>query len=87
MANAAIGVPQAIEPRALGKGLLIFSLPGLEAHLRQAAPEIIAEYDRAGGLQTFVDSREASAFEYLVTGLIECILWCVTHNAALCIRW
>src|SRR5437762_780479 len=43
-ANGPIGVPVAIAPRAVGPDFLIFSLPELEAHLRQTAPETIADY-------------------------------------------
>jgi len=86
-ANAPVGISGPTEPRALGRDFLIFSLSGLEAHLREVASDTITECDRAGGFHAFVESREVSAFEYLVAGLIECIRWCEVHRAALSIRW
>jgi hypothetical protein len=86
-ADSPIGLPTAMAPVALGGDHLIFSLRDLEAHLRQTAPDLSAEYDRAGGFRPFVESRELSAFEHLVAGLLECIQWCLSHRAALSIRW
>jgi hypothetical protein len=86
-ANAPVGIPAATEPRAVGRDFLIFSMSGLETHLREVASDTITEYERAGGFHAFVESREVSAFEYLVSGLVECIRWCEMHRAALSIRW
>ena len=86
-ANGPIGIPVPTAPPLVGRDFLIFSLQDLETHLRQTARVTVADYERAGNLRAFVESRELTAFEYLVAGLVECIRWCVAHHAALSIRW
>jgi hypothetical protein len=86
-ANAPVGVPVLTGPRSVGRGFLVFSLHDLDAHLREVAHGVIAECESVGGFHAFVESREVSAFEYLVAGLAECIRWCLAHRAALSIRW
>jgi hypothetical protein len=86
-ANAPVGIPTLIEPQFLGASYLIFSLELFEEHLRTVAGETIAELERAGGFEAFLDSEEVTAVEYLVAGLMECTKWCREHQAALTIRW
>jgi hypothetical protein len=86
-ANGPVGVPVPTAPSPVGRDFLIFSLQELEMHLRQTARDTVADYERVGGMSAFVESREITAFEYLVAGLIECIRWCIAHRAALSIRW
>jgi len=86
-ANAPIGLPIAMEPLAIGKSLLLFSLDDLEKHLRDQFDEVLSEAERAGGFPAFLDSRDVEAIEYLVVGLVECIRWCKDRRAALQIRW
>jgi hypothetical protein len=86
-ANAPVGFPCDFEPRKLGPDYLLFPLPRLEAHLRTTWPELIAEYERHGSLEQFLDSRDMPAREYLIAGLLSCIKWCYEHRAALEIRW
>lgn len=86
-ANGPVGVPVPTAPHPLGRDFLIFSLQDLDAHLQQTASDTIAECERSGGFQAFVESREITAFEYLAAGLSECIRWCMAHQAALSIRW
>lgn len=86
-ANGPVGVPVPTAPRPVGRDFLIFSLQELEMNLRQTASDTVADYERVGGMSAFVESREITAFEYLVAGLIECIRWCIAHRAALSIRW
>ena len=86
-ANAPVGLPMAMEPLAIGKSLLLFSLDDLEKHLRERFEKVLAEAQRAGGFPAFLESRDVEAVEYLVVGLVECIQWCKDRNAALQIRW
>ena len=86
-ANAPIGIPGTFEPQFIGSSFLIFSLDGLEEHLRTVATETIAEYERATSFQAFLDSMDASAADYLIAGLMDCLHWCREHRAALAIRW
>ena len=86
-ANAPIGLPIAMEPLAIGKSLLLFSLDDLEKHLRAQFDEVLSEAERAGGFPAFLESRDIEAGEYLVVGLVECIHWCKDRRAALQIRW
>lgn len=86
-ANSPIGLPIAMEPLAVGKSLLFFSLDDLEKHLRAQFDEVLSEAERAGGFPPFLESRDVEAVEYLVVGLVECIRWCKERRAALQIRW
>jgi hypothetical protein len=86
-ANAPVGLPIAMEPLAIGKSLLLFSLDDLEKHLRERFESVLSEAQRAGGFPAFLDSRDVEAVEYLVVGLVECIRWCKDRHAALQIRW
>jgi hypothetical protein len=86
-ANAPVGLPIAMEPLAIGKSLLLFSIDDLEKHLRERFEVVLSEAQRAGGFPAFLESRDVEAVEYLVVGLVECIHWCKDRNAALQIRW
>jgi hypothetical protein len=86
-ANAPIGLPIVMEPLAIGKSLLLFSLDDLEKHLRERFEPVLSEAQRAGGFPAFLDSRDVEAVEYLAVGLVECIRWCKDRNAVLQIRW
>lgn len=85
-ANSPIGLPCDFEPERVGHYLL-FPLAQLEDHLRQTQGELISEYQRHGSLAEFLESRDMSARDYLVVGLLDCINWCRRHRAALIIRW
>ena len=85
-ANSPVGLPCDFEPERVGQYLL-FPLAQLEDHLRQTQGELIAEYERHGSLEEFLDSRDMPARDYLVAGLLDCINWCRKHRAALIIRW
>ena len=86
-ANAPIGLPGDFEPRKVGRDCLLFPLSGLEAHLRRTDAGVIAEYERHHRIEEFLKSRDMSARDCLVAGLLECIKWCRKHQAALTIRW
>jgi len=87
VANTPIGLPCDFEPRKVGRDCLLFPLSGLEAHLRSTDAGVIAEYERHRSIEEFLESRDTSARDYLVAGLLECIKWCRKHRAALTIRW
>jgi hypothetical protein len=86
-ANAPVGLPGDFEPRTVARNCLLFPLSGLEAHLRRTDAGVIAEYERHSTIEQFLESRDMSARDYLVAGLLECIKWCRKHRAALTIRW
>lgn len=86
-ANAPVGLPCDFEPRKLGRNYLLFALPRLEAHLRNTQQDIIAEYERHASFEQLLESRDMTAHDYLVAGLLECIKWCSKHRAGLMIQW
>ena len=86
-ANAPVGLPLAMQPLAIGKSLLLFSLDDLETHLRERFDAVLSEAERSGGFPAFLESRDVDAVEYLVVGLIACIHWCKEKRASLQIRW
>ena len=85
-ADTPTGLPGDFEPRKVGD-CLFFPLSGLEAHLRKTDAGVIAEYERHRTIEEFLESRDVSARDYLVSGCLECIKWCCKHQAALTIRW
>lgn len=90
--NAPIGLPLTFEPQRLGEALgadLLFPLDGLEAHLRDVAPDVLSAFEKAGSMDALVASRgeSLSGREYLVGGVAECIRYCRQNVEALMIRW
>lgn len=85
-AHAPVGLPCDFEPESVGQYFL-FPLAKLEDHLRQTQGELIAEYERQGSLDEFLESRDMPARDYLVAGLLDCINWCRKYRAALIICW
>lgn len=64
--NSAVGLPCDFEPRKVRGNALLFPLHGLEAHVRKAQPELVAEYEHHSSFEQFLDSREMPARDYLV---------------------
>lgn len=93
MAAAPIGLTIDLQPRMLGddprERILLFSLDGFYAHLKQTAAEIIALYEQSGSFQEFLRVRgnELTPKEYLCAGLADCVAYCKAENEALTIRW
>lgn len=85
-ANAPVGLPCDFEPERVGQYLL-FPLSQLEDHLRRTQGALIAEYERHGSLDGFLEARDMPARDYLVAGLWDCINWCRKYRAALVFRW
>ena len=86
-ANAPIGLPLDCEPQFVTRSVMIFSLQGLEEHLRSTYSEVVGKAERVGGFGALLDSEEIDAVEYLVAGTIELIRWCGARRAGLMIRW
>ena len=92
-ANRPVGIDYTGEPVVVGGDasmqILLYSLAGLESHIRASVPDIAKAYDASGGMNAFVELRGDSltAEEYLVGGTLDCIRYCRQMRHVLVIRW
>jgi hypothetical protein len=85
-ANGAVGFPGPLAPAKPTPQILLFELGALARRLRAMDPQLTEEFD-SHGTDAIMGSREATATEYLVLGLLHCIAWCEANRAALMISW